>query len=133
MRSPTRLTKGHKRLHSLVVDCGLDVDDEVEFPPYTVDIYVPELHVAIEYDGPKHDQRAQKLRDQKRDRELWETYALPVLRINHAEMGTIPKTDYYTNSEVLLMSKINKWLVENSTDVDDRRQHSLGFTGWQTT
>lgn len=122
MDTPKRLTKGHLEVHEIVVYCGFDVDDEVEFPPYTVDIYVPELHVAVEYDGPMHDGYGQKKKDRIRDQYLIEEYGLPVLRINHKDLGSVDT-----------VAHIYSWLEENGTEVDRRKQIALGFTGWQTT
>jgi hypothetical protein len=70
-------TEGHQNLTQLLTELGFSVEEEVSFPPYTVDCYVESLHVAFEFDGPHHSQR----RDSKRDDQLLVWYALPVVRV----------------------------------------------------
>lgn len=48
-----------------------------EFPPYKLDIYFPEWHIAIEVDGPFHSNP----RDKSRDAFLREMYGVIILRI----------------------------------------------------
>lgn len=50
---------------------------------YKLDIYLPELHIAVEYDGPSHWSR----RDAARDKYIWETYQLPVWRVSAADLA----------------------------------------------
>lgn len=56
---------------------GVGVLEEVPFPPYRVDIYLPEYHAGVEVDGPQHAVRA----DTRRDKELLEIYLLPIFRV----------------------------------------------------
>ena len=65
------------RLLDLMTSLGLTVEEETSFPPYSVDVYLPELHVALEADGPTH----QMSKDEKRDLQLLAEYALPVYRL----------------------------------------------------
>ncbi len=51
--------------------------EEVSFPPFSVDVYIPSHHVVVEIDGPQHE----KKRDEKRDKKLLEEYGLPVFHI----------------------------------------------------
>jgi very-short-patch-repair endonuclease len=48
-----------------------------EFPPYRVDTYLPDYHLAVETDGPQHSPNKDAVRDQW----LLERYYLPTLRI----------------------------------------------------
>lgn len=73
----TEFTNGQLRLAELVGKVGFPNEMEVNFPPYTVDIYVYEAHVALEFDGPTH----YKKKDRKRDTFLLANYQLPVFRI----------------------------------------------------
>ena len=82
----TTLTRPHRRLVSVLQDLQLTVEIETPFPPYSVDCYLPDLHVAVEADGPMHS----AMRDQVRDDTLMAVYALPVLRI---DSGTLVKSD----------------------------------------
>lgn len=52
-----------------------------EFPPYELDVYLPEWHLCIEIDGPQHGPK----RDGKRDDYLRDEYGIPTLRLK-AEM-----------------------------------------------
>jgi very-short-patch-repair endonuclease len=71
------MTDAHRRVLRIVENLGYRVMDEVSFPPFQVDIYVPDYHAAIEVDGPQH----QKGRDAKRDAILFERYFLKVFRV----------------------------------------------------
>lgn len=74
----TRLTNPHKEVIRQLQLRGLEVSRETLFEPYTVDIYLPKYHAAIEVDGPQHVAED----DEERDRLLWEMYYLPVHRIS---------------------------------------------------
>ncbi len=71
------LTEGHKALIYALEHLGFSVEDEVTFPPYTVDCYIENVHMAFEFDGPQHSHK----RDEKRDTILMARYALPVIRV----------------------------------------------------
>ncbi len=77
----THLTDIHKKVSKRIERLGISVQDEIPFPPYTVDIYLPEYHAAVEIDGPHHSETKDTLRDQR----LWEEYRLYVLRIDIGE------------------------------------------------
>ena len=73
----------HKRLLEVLEALDLDVGEEVGFPPYTVDMYLPSLHVAFEADGPRHQGKM----DERRDLRLMANYALPVYRFNTEDLA----------------------------------------------
>lgn len=52
---------------------GFRTDLEAVFGEYAVDIYVPELNIAVEVDGPSH---MFKKRDKKRDEKLIKVHGL---------------------------------------------------------
>jgi very-short-patch-repair endonuclease len=52
--------------------------EELDFPPYRVDLYLPDYHMAVEIDGPLHNIR----QDEKRDNDLFNEYKLLVFRIS---------------------------------------------------
>ncbi len=56
-----------------------DTAEEYEFGPFSIDIYLPSLHVGVEVDGPHH----LKSRDEKRDKILMDRFSLPIIRISH--------------------------------------------------
>ena len=73
----TVLTDAHMRVIRWLERDGYRLLEEVQFPPYTVDIYIPVYHAAVEVDGPQHEARADRVRDDV----LWDTYQLPVLHV----------------------------------------------------
>ncbi len=75
----TTRTQIHLRLTKALEDMGFDVEEETSFPPYYVDCYIREIHVALEADGPTHTEK----KDYKRDIILLAQYALPVIRVNY--------------------------------------------------
>ncbi len=56
---------------------GFGLMEEIEFPPYRVDIYLPKYHAVVEVDGPTHSDSA----DRKRDRDLFVGYSLYVFHV----------------------------------------------------
>ena len=76
------MTGIHVRLTGLIQNLGFHVEDEHPFPPYSVDCYVPEAHVAFEADGPGH----LKKRDAARDAELELIYGVLVRRFSQKDL-----------------------------------------------
>ncbi len=73
------VSDAHLRVMQLLETRGVELIEEVAFPPYAADIYVPSLHMVIEVDGPQH--RAST--DRKKDAVLVGKYHLFVLRVTH--------------------------------------------------
>jgi hypothetical protein len=69
------MTKFHQRVIEWLAEKGLRYMEEVNFPPYRVDIYLPDYHVAVEADG-MHGA------DLRRDARLGEVYSLPVSHVD---------------------------------------------------
>lgn len=69
---------GAVKIAKWIREVGLVVEEEYELHPYSVDIYLPELHLAVEVDGPHHS----KKKDDKRDETLLMKYCLPTWRIS---------------------------------------------------
>ena len=78
-------TKGQMKLYNLIQRMGFHVEPEKHFAPYTVDIYLQEFHVAVEYDGTKWHSFTK--RDKKRDDLLMKKYYLPICRITEKTIG----------------------------------------------
>jgi len=72
-----RFTDGQMQLQKIIEDLGFETILERKFGDYSVDIFLPEVNKAIEYDGIGH----YKKRDSKRDQILLEVYGIMVLRI----------------------------------------------------
>ena len=74
---PTVLSAAHKKVIKQLEKWGIQLMEEVDFPPYRADIYIPDVHVVVEVDGPHHSKKA----NEKRDTELLEQYLLHTFRI----------------------------------------------------
>lgn len=83
----TTMTRPHRQLIQLLEGLGLTVETEVGFPPKFVDCYLPDLHVAVEADGPAHSRE----RDLDRDAYLMARYALPVYRVSATALREGPR------------------------------------------
>lgn len=68
----------HRRVETILDEMGLSFLSEESFPPYTVDVLLPEFWVALEIDGPFHSRNKDKIRD----RFILEYFYLPIMRIN---------------------------------------------------
>lgn len=69
-------TRPHRKLEEVLSLEGISFISEMSFPPYQVDVYLPEWHVGIEIDGPWH----KKKHDRVRDEYLKVYYGLPIIR-----------------------------------------------------
>lgn len=102
----TILTDAHKRIMNALESFGIGVIEELDFPPYRVDLYLPDYHVIIEVDGPLHNRR----QDQKRDKNLYDEYKLYTFRISTRNL----KPEYWTSDLSLFLassleSKEERW------------------------
>lgn len=68
----------HRRVEKILDEMNVSYLSEYPFPPYTVDIYLPEWRIGIEVDGPLHSKAKDKVRDNYLD--AW--YQVPILRID---------------------------------------------------
>lgn len=85
----------------------INFSSEERFAPYTLDVYLPEWHLAIEIDGPAHSVS----KDAVRDRWFLEFHGIPTLRLD----ATIwQKTD-------AIKTKIIAFIEEHSETVDARK------------
>lgn len=74
----TTRSADHRWMERVLSENGISfISESTEFPPYELDLYLPEWHLCVEVDGPFHGPK----RDRKRDEYLSERYALPTLRI----------------------------------------------------
>ena len=82
---------------------GLGANSQEDFPPYVVDVYIPDMRLAIEIDGPLHFSK----RDKKRDQVLMDEHGVDVWRLPLK----ILKASYKEEFISMLMEK-----VEEQTD-----------------
>lgn len=104
----TRLTLFHKRVMGWLEGCGFGVMEEVDFPPYRADIYLPDFHAIVECDGPWHGRTA----DDRRDHYLSDTYGLPTFRVKYQEWISNPTTVSKKLADFLRevrVSKSSRW------------------------
>jgi len=73
----TTMTGIHKKVIAYLKDKNVELEIEKEFSPYSVDIYLPKLNVAIECDGGKwHGYPYGTERDKKRDKLIIDKYGV---------------------------------------------------------
>jgi len=87
----TTMTDLHVDVIRALERMGVGLMYEVPFPPYTVDIYVPNAHAAVEVDGPQHSNK----RDRERDDWLTGTYNLCVYHVTQRGWKTVAGREYY--------------------------------------
>ena len=83
----TARTGPHRHVEKILDVLGIGYMSEESFPPYVVDIYLPEWHLGIEIDGPFH----YKNKDEVRDKFLAQYFGLPILRFN-VKAGWVTRT-----------------------------------------
>lgn len=104
----------HRKLSRAVRACGFDVLEEEPMGKYRLDIYVPELHMAFEADGPYHSEK----HDTERDATLAEEYGLVTLRYSQATLQRFRTPDE-------LMDNIRLRVFETCGDVAERRMRYM--------
>lgn len=77
-----RFTPEQKRVAAWIRELGLSHSFEAEFDSYWVDVYVPELNLAIELDGPYHFSSS----DARRDEILGGKFGLEVWRFKNNQI-----------------------------------------------
>lgn len=110
------MTRIEDQLERIARDLGFAIENEREFAPYRVDVYVPELHVAFEADGPMHT----KPRDAKRDAVLDEQYSLIVYRVPHQRFRNSDTRDAVAAD---ILTRVDDWsrtAAERKINADER-------------
>lgn len=69
------MSRPHQKLISILQGMGYTTVAEQPAGVYKLDIYLPECHAVIEYNGPAHWGK----RDAARAQWLWENFSLPTL------------------------------------------------------
>ena len=82
---------------------GLGANAQEDFPPYVVDVYVPDLDLAIEVDGPLHLRKS----DKKRDLRLRTEYGVDTWRIPLKRMSKSYKAEFTAELQQIIKKKIN--------------------------
>ena len=113
---PTVLSAAHKKVIKFLENWGIQLMEEVDFPPYRVDIFIPEVHVVIEVDGPHHSKKA----NEKRDKKLLEEYLLPTFRIDASDVRTSENWE----------AELFDFFREHSWTTEFRREICMPKTPW---
>lgn len=92
------------------------LSEDEEFPPYRVDLYLPDYHAVIEVDGPSHNRK----KDSVRDAWLEQRYYLPTLRI---------KAKGPWSSQTKLENTIWEFLKEQKESFQERKTNWLVALG----
>lgn len=100
----------HRRVEQILDKMGISYISEYPFPPYTVDVYLPEWRCAVEIDGPLHSKNKDKVRDNYL--EAW--YLLPVLRIDAKRWHSSKKIE----------EQITTFIEEYAESSDDRKANA---------
>jgi hypothetical protein len=82
-------TRPHRWVEGLLEEMRIAYMSECEdFPPYRLDLYIPQWHLCVEVDGPMHT----PAKDKRRDLYLEGHYSLPTLRIRVGRVGLSNKS-----------------------------------------
>lgn len=106
----TQRSGPHRRVEKILDKMGISYISEYPFPPYTVDVYLPEWRLCIEIDGPLHS----KAKDKVRDNYLEAWYLLPVLRISAKIWQSSKKIE----------EQITVFIEEQCESTDDRKANA---------
>jgi len=108
----TELTDIHRkvvrRLERINIPCMVEVD----FPPYKIDIYIPDAHIGVEVDGPHHSEK----KDKKRDKYLMDTYNLPIIRLT---MGQAKKAH---SVKEIVQEKHDRWIWSAKDRFEEKKE-----------
>ena len=86
-----------------VRDAGFGSILEQDFEPYVVDIYIPDLLLALEIDGPYHMKR----RDESRDEYIQSNYQIEIWRFPLQEVRKSFKNEFITKLIAYAEEQIN--------------------------
>ena len=94
-------TKHQLLINGWIVDIGIGTVLEQPFGAYSVDIFIPDLDLGIEVDGPYH----LKKRDLKRDEYLKQIHGVDIWRIPIKRMGAGYKDKWISR----IMLRVEEW------------------------
>ena len=93
-------TKHQLLINRWIEELGIGTVIEQPFGDYSVDIFIPDLNLGIEVDGPYH----LKKRDLKRDEYLKQTHGVDIWRIQIKKMGI----GYKDKLKARIMSRVRE-------------------------
>jgi len=74
-----KFTDGAVKLEKLINQMGFETIPEYEVGRYSIDIYLPEFNLGVEYDGPMHGLSRGK--DKRRDKEIYDQSKIAIMRV----------------------------------------------------
>jgi len=98
-------TRPHLILENILRDLDLEVHKEAYIGGYSIDCYIPKLHLGFEADGPYHIEE----KDNKRDSALFNSYYLPIIRLSAKDLI---KKDLTLVANII-KDNINKYSVDS--------------------
>ncbi len=93
-------TPNQLRVKSWIEDIGIGVTLEEDFGKYVVDIYIPDLLLGVEIDGPYHLKKKDRLRDEY----LMDSFGIDILRIPDKDIK-VSYRDEFTN---IIMDRVKE-------------------------
>lgn len=102
------LSKQHRRVLKRLDELQISYIAEYPLGQYSLDIYLPEWHAAIEVDGPFHSPRRDALRDQR----LFERFGVKTYRIDTRKPGWYRRLEFF----------MREVIEDAARDADERRQ-----------
>ncbi len=111
--TPKSFSDAHVQVSKILERAGLEIMEEVSFPPFSADVYIPSHHIVVEIDGPQHERK----RDEKRDKKLLEEYGLPVFHIPAAQAKQPRK---WWDDFVSFMNEAEKTVDERVVKCEDK-------------
>jgi len=86
-----------------VRETGIGANSQEDFPPYVADVYVPDLELVIEVDGPLHLRK----KDKERDLRLKTEYGVDTWRIPLKVISKGYKEDFMSSLQEIIKKKVN--------------------------
>lgn len=90
IRLKPHVSSGQRLLRNILTRAGYLVWLEYRYAGYSIDCYLPEFHIGIEYDGPIHTLKVEL--DKVKQAEL-SKQGLPVMRVTNSELKEATKTN----------------------------------------
>ncbi len=110
---PTRETAPHLKLSRWLSDLGLQPWNEFPVGKYTVDVFLEEAWVAVEFDGYLfHRGDSKHRRDRARDAWILERAGIPILRVSDDELDRLDD----------LQTRLEVFLTEHADTYEERRK-----------
>lgn len=78
-----------EKIHDLMSVLGVEIKREYQILRFSVDFYLPEYNLAIEYDEPHHDLREQKIADEERQQLILKKNNTETIRLKSTDNDTI--------------------------------------------